>query len=320
MKKITVSILAAVLLMGQLLSGCKKTADGTKETAALQDTAQETTLAQAEKDTEETESDKKNDQVASADEMAEPVEVLEEGMTAIYGKDVKDGEYSVSVDSSSSMFKITDCVLTVENGQMTAVMTMSGTGYLKLFMGTGEEASGASEEDCITYEENENGEHTFTVPVEALNSGIDCAAFSKKKEKWYDRTLVFRADSLPLEAFADGVLTRAEDLDLEDGNYTAEVELEGGSGKAGVESPASLRVENGQVYAMIVWSSSSYDYMKLGEEKYLPVNTDGNSAFEIPVNVFDWKFTVNANTTAMSSPHEIEYTLRFDSASIQKVQ
>lgn len=39
--------------------------------------------------------------------------------------------------------------------------------------------------------------------------------------------------------------------------------------------------------------------------------------FEIPVTVFDRKMAVAADTTAMSTPHEIEYTLQFDSASIK---
>ena len=52
-------------------------------------------------------------------------------------------------------------------------------------------------------------------------------------------------------------------------------------------------------------------------EKYLPVNTEGNSQFEIPVKYFDKPMDVIADTTAMSEPHEIEYTLTFDSASIK---
>ena len=138
--------------------------------------------------------------------------VVQEGMVPIEGSAIQDGVYSIAVDSSSSMFKITACELTVEGGQMTAVMHMGGKGYLKLFMGTGEEAVAANEDDCIPFEENAEGEHTFTVPVEALDKGIPCAAFSKSKEMWYDRTLVFRADSLPMDAFQEGAYTKVESL------------------------------------------------------------------------------------------------------------
>lgn len=111
-----------------------------------------------------------------------------------------------------------------------------------------------------------------------------------------------------------------ESLSLADGSYTVSVQLEGGSGKASVASPAALRVENGVAYATIIWSSSNYDYMKVDGEKYDPLNAEGNATFEIPVSAFDWKMPVLADTTAMSTPHEIEYTLYFDSATIEKAQ
>ena len=109
----------------------------------------------------------------------------------------------------------------------------------------------------------------------------------------------------------------ASEMNLADGEYTIEVTMEGGSGRASIQSPTELTIENGQAQAEIVWSSSHYDYMKIGDEKYEPVNTEGNSAFEIPVTVFDYKQKVIADTIAMSTPHEIEYTLTFDSESIK---
>ena len=254
--------------------------------------------------------------VASADEMAAPVDVVEADMEAVYGDEVKDGVYTIDVSSSSSMFKITDCSLTVDEGEMTAVITLGGDGYLKLFMGTGEEAVKASEDEYITFTENEEGFQTYEVPVEALDMGIDCAAWSKRKEKWYDRVLVFEASSLPQDALLHTEMTQPEDLALEDGSYTIEVVLEGGSGRTAVQSPAVLTVEDGVLTAEIVWGSPYYDYMIVGEEKYLPVNTEGDAVFEIPVTGLDYKMSVTADTIAMSQPHEIDYTLYFDSASI----
>lgn len=239
--------------------------------------------------------------------------VIPDDMTPVYADSLKDGEYNIKVDSSSSMFTVTDCVLTVSEGKMTARMTMGGTGYLYLFMGKGENAS---EDGYIPFEEDPDGTHSFTVPVEGLDMGIDCAAFSKKKEMWYDRTLLFRADSLPADAFADGVINTIESLGLADGEYTVDVSLEGGSGRAKINSPARLTVSDGEAFAEIVWGSSNYDCMTVGSEKYYPQNTEGNSEFVIPVTGFDYKMPVSANTTAMSTPHEIEYTLYFDSATI----
>ena len=245
------------------------------------------------------------------------VSVGSEGMTPVYGSDLKDGEYNISVDSSSTMFNITSCKLTVAEGEMTACMTMGGKGYLYLFMGVSDEAEG--QDNYIPYAEDENGAHTFTVPVEALDKEISCAAFSKNKEAWYDRTLVFRADSLPVQAFKEGIILTAQELSLTDGEYTVEVTVEGGSGRASVQSPARLRVENGEAYAQMIWSSSNYDYMAVEGEKYYPTSLEPGSTFEIPVTGFDYKMPVSADTTAMSTPHEIEYTLYFDSSTISEL-
>ena len=270
-------------------------------------------------DSQQADSQPTSNAVASADEMAGVEDVVEEGMTPIDGSQVKDGVYDITVDSSSSMFQIVSCKLTVANGSMTAQMTMGGTGYLYVYMGTGEQAANADESEYIPFVEDAAGAHTYTVPVEALDAGVPCAAFSKNKEKWYDRTLVFRADSLPTDAFAEGIVTTAEDLALADGDYQVDVTLEGGSGRASVESPAQMTAENGKVTATIVWSSSNYDYMKVDGVCYDAVIENDRSVFTIPVTCFDWKMAVVADTIAMSQPHEIDYALRFDSASISPV-
>lgn len=104
---------------------------------------------------------------------------------------------------------------------------------------------------------------------------------------------------------------------LADGTYTVSVTLEGGTGRATVESPAVLRCEGGGYWAVIVWSSPNFDYMKVDGQRYDQINTEGNSTFEIPVSAFDQPLPVIADTVAMSEPHEVEYTMTFDSASIQ---
>ncbi len=329
MKNKIVKGLAAMLAV-TILAGCTSATDTAIESSTSEASVEAITETETSADTstestenadsttdESTASDSTDSQVASSSEMASVEDVVEEGMTPVYASSIKPGTYEVTVDSSSSMFNITSCELTVTEDEMTAVMTMGGTGYLYVFMGTGEEAAAADEAEYISYVENENGEHTFTVPVEALDMGISVAAFSKKKEKWYDRTLLFRLDSLPTEA-VESVMTTAEDLGLEDGEYTCEVSLEGGSGKASVTSPCKIVVANGTVTATIEWSSPNYDYMKVDDVQYDPINTEGNSVFEIPVAGFDYACPVLADTTAMSTPHEIEYTLKFDSSTIQE--
>lgn len=104
---------------------------------------------------------------------------------------------------------------------------------------------------------------------------------------------------------------------LRDGQYTVEVVLSGGSGRASVASPAEMTVADGAMTARIIWSSSHYDFMLVDGTKYLPVNTSGNSAFEVPVSALDEDIPISAETTAMSQPHVIEYTLRFHSATLR---
>lgn len=107
------------------------------------------------------------------------------------------------------------------------------------------------------------------------------------------------------------------ETDLEDGEYSIQVDLEGGSGKASVSSPTLMLVKNGRMYAELQWSSSNYDYMIVDEEKFQNESEEGrNSVFTIPVTALDDKMEVIADTLAMGAPHEIDYTLTFYEASI----
>ena len=114
------------------------------------------------------------------------------------------------------------------------------------------------------------------------------------------------------EQQTETVLTQEETgWEFQDGTYQMEVELLGGSGRASVTSPAEVEIKDGKAVATLEWSSPNYDYMLVDGKKYLPVNTEGNSVFQIPVEAFDQDIAVIADTVAMSTPHEIEYTLNF---------
>ena len=104
--------------------------------------------------------------------------------------------------------------------------------------------------------------------------------------------------------------------ELSDGTYTIEVTLTGGSGRASVESPASVTIQGDKMSAIIVWSSPFYEYMLIDGVQYDPIQTEGNSTFEIPI-VLDEDMAISACTIAMSEPHVVEYTLHFDSATIK---
>ena len=98
---------------------------------------------------------------------------------------------------------------------------------------------------------------------------------------------------------------------LADGTYETAVTLTGGSGRASVESPAEITVRGGKISAKIVWSSPYYDYMIVDGVTYENEAESGNSTFTIPVAGFPYEMSVVADTTAMSEPHEINYTLNF---------
>lgn len=271
---------------------------------------------------EETVSDSESEktaEVATAGEMAQIQEVVQDWMVPVYPEELKDGVYEIQVESSSSMFQVEECVLTVEGDEMSALMTMSAKGYLKLYMGSGEDAVKASEEEYIPYVEAEDGRHTYEVPVSALDYGISCTAFSKNREKWYDRTLVFLSASLPFDVFETPPYTAPEDLALEDGTYTVEASLSG-SGKASVESPTEIYAEGGKVWAKVVFGSSNYDYVAVDGEKYTLLNEEGNSAFLIPVVGFDYALPIIADSTALGTPRELSYMMYFDSSTIQKAE
>ncbi len=104
------------------------------------------------------------------------------------------------------------------------------------------------------------------------------------------------------------------------GEYMIDVTLLGGTGRADITSPAEIRITQEGVMALIEWSSPSYDYMIVDDIKYMPVNTEGNSVFEIPVTAFDEEIPVTADTVAMSVPHEIAYTLNFHSETMVQKQ
>ena len=245
--------------------------------------------------------------------MAVQEEVAEEGMVPFGTENLLDGVYPVEMKSGSVLFKADHCELTVRDGQMEVTLYMSSDSYLAMFAGTAEEVA-ADGAETIPLEDG-----AFTLPVKALDEALSFAAYSRKNERWYDRTLLFLSDSLPADAFREGFLPTVESLGLADGEYTVEVRLRGGTGKASVSSPARLMVENGAAVAEIVWSSSKYDYVRIGEEMYLPVNTEGNSTFLLPVGCFDHSLAIVADTTAMSQPHEIAYTLYFVSGSVRPV-
>lgn len=294
-------------------------------------------------------------QAAMNSEDAASAEMEKYGMLPIYGRDVSDGVYPIEVKTISSLFRNAEAELIVENGEMQAVFALKEEEYLYLYMGTEKEAAAADESKYIAYTESKDGKYAYEIPIEALDKRLNCAAFSKEEKKWYDCTFLLDASALPenallvelpdydmIEAALDAwensgrqeTTESSEDSDgseisqnpepvepvsinMKDGEYAIEADIEGGSGKASISSPMILTVRDGKAYATLIWSSSNYDYMIVGTEKYLNESEEGvNSSFEIPIACMDEGMPVIADTTAMGTPHEVSYTLTFYSDSI----
>lgn len=263
---------------------------------------------------------------AEAQEGAATAEILEDGI------------YSAKFDTDSSMFHVNESkeglgTLTVKDGEMTIHVSLASKGILNLFPGIAEDAQKEGAQllepttDKVTYSDGYEEEvYGFDIPVPVLDEEFDVALIGKKG-KWYDHKVSVsdpqRIEDMEspgegkAEAGSSDEGVTAKELGIEDGIYEAEVTLKGGSGKSTVESPAVLTVKDQEVTAVIVWSSPNYDYMLVNDEKYTMTNTEGNSTFEIPVEAFDCELLVVADTVAMSEPHEIEYTLQFDSESLK---
>ena len=229
-----------------------------------------------------------------------------------------DGVYTADFETDSSMFHANEAcdgkgTLTVENGKMTFHVSLASKKIVNLYPGKAADAEANESDwlqpttDTVTYSDGTSEEvYGFDIPVSALDTDFDLAILGTKG-KWYDHVVSVR-----------NAVEKAADAEVPaDGSYTCEVTLEGGSGRATVESPAALTVADGKMTATLVWSSPNYDYMIVDGEKYLPTNTEGNSTFEIPVSALDTALTVTADTVAMSTPHEIEYTLTFAADSLK---
>ena len=225
-------------------------------------------------------------------------------------KTLTDGNYQVDVDTGNKMFKVTNCILTSEKGKMYAVITLSGTGYDYLYMGSAADAAGAAAKDYISYVADEAGKYTYKVPVESLDKGIAVAAHSIKKDKWYDRTLIFSSASAK-RIIADG---------------TYQVNAEAG-GKMFRVTDCVMTVKNGQMTAAVTLSGQGYNRIYLGDVNNAPDDKKNwilpdsllaeQYTFQIPVEKLDEVMNIAVHTT--KSNKWDTRTLTFHSEGMTKI-
>ena len=236
-----------------------------------------------------------------------------------------DGVYTAEFSTDSSMFHVSEAcdgkgTLTVKDGVMTIHISLGSKKILNLYPGLAEDAAkdGAvllePTTDTVTYSDGMTEEvYGFDVPVPVIGEEFDLALIGTKG-KWYDHKVKVS------DPVAEGAADTFDLSAVEDGSYTIELTMEGGSGRASIQSPAQLAIADGAATATLEWSSPNYDYMLVNGEKYLPVNTEGNSVFEVPVEALDAPLTMIGDTVAMSTPHEVEYTVTFHSEKLESAE
>lgn len=303
-KIIIVGGLSACLLLGGCGAGQAADATSAESTVA----AQESTAAQTE----------------SAEAIAGTTEAAATE-TAQNEAQLPDGVYTAEFSTDSSMFHVSEAcdgkgTLTVKDGVMTIHISLGSKKILNLYPGLAEDAAkdGAvllePTTDTVTYSDGMTEEvYGFDVPVPVIGEEFDLALIGTKG-KWYDHKVKVS------DPVAEGAADTFDLSTVEDGSYTIELTMEGGSGRASIQSPTQITVADGAATAILEWSSPNYDYMLVNGEKYLPVNTEGNSVFEVPVEALDVPLTMIGDTVAMSTPHEVEYTVTFHSETLESAE
>ena len=291
-------------------------------------------------------------------------------------KTLTDGTYQVNAEAGGKMFRVTNCVMTVKNGQMTAAVTLSGQGYNRIYLGDVNNAPD-DEKNWILPDSLLAEQYTFQIPVEKLDEVMNIAVHTTKSNKWDTRTLTFHSEGMTKIADSNngndsndnngsnGSLTPGgnnngsgnssngnnqgnagnnngnsgttgnnttnngkpdqeskyeSDLNkstarvnsatgLKDGVYTPDsFSWSGGTGKVSI-SCSKVTVTGGQAYATITFSSPHYQYVKANGNVYYPsAKTGSSTSFVIPVEL-NKNNSVVGMTTAMSTAHEIKYTI-----------
>ena len=289
---------------------------------------------------------------------------------------IADGTYQVNAEAGGKMFRVTDCVMTVKNGQMTAAVTLSGQGYNRIYLGDVNNASD-DEKNWILPDSLLAEQYTFQIPVEKLDEVMTIAVHTTKSNKWDTRTLTFHSEGMTKIADSnngnasngnngsngslkpggnnnnpgngsngnnqgnaennngnsgttgnnttnngkpDKESKYESDLNkstakvnsatgLKDGVYTPDsFSWSGGTGKVSITC-SKVTVTGGQAYATITFSSPHYQYVKANGNVYYPsAKTGSSTSFVIPVEL-NKNNSVVGMTTAMSTAHEIKYTI-----------
>lgn len=226
--------------------------------------------------------------------------------------------YKVTAETGADMFKVVDCTLvSTKDKGMEAVITLSRQGYDYLYMGRAEEAAKADKNSWIPFNEV-NGKYTYTIPVKALNTGIEVASHSKKNNNWYDRTITFKSEGMQFQGLKEGTYEYVKDAT--DQVYTVTTD----PGKFSVTEATLSKTAEG-MKAKVTLKGTGYDALYLGSEGDAK-NDDGKNwirsceikgegenrqyVFEIPVSVLNTSIPIATHGT--KSKKWFNHTITFN--------
>lgn len=105
---------------------------------------------------------------------------------------------------------------------------------------------------------------------------------------------------------------------LRNGTYRTNAVVEGGNGTDMICTPLNVFVDDGTATAVIVWDSTACEYMKVEGTQIAPMSRDDGSVFYVPVDTWDEEVEILAGMTREGVKEEVEYTITFDSASMER--
>lgn len=226
--------------------------------------------------------------------------------------------YKVTAETGADMFKVVDCTLvSTKDKGMEAVITLSKQGYDYLYMGRAEEAAKADKNNWIPFNEV-NGKYTYTIPVKALNTGIEVASHSKKYNKWYDRTITFRSEGMQFQGLKEGTYEYVKDAT--DQVYTVTTD----PGMFSVTEATLSKTAEG-MKAKVTLKGTGYDALYLGSKddakkddgknwiRLCEIKGEGENqqyVFEIPVSALNTSIPIATHGT--KSKKWFNHTITFN--------
>lgn len=244
-----------------------------------------------------------------------------------------DGIYSTTAETGASMFKVVGVKLTVKNGKMSAIITLSGEGYDYLYMGTAADAATHTDNwikysgtDTYTLGDETKTGRTYTMPVSALDTPLTIASHSERQQKWYNRTITISSKNLKKTGDIPAEGTPA------DGIYSTSAVTGAAMFKV---VGTKLTVKNGKMTALITLSGVGYDYLYMGtaadaaNNKAQWIKYNGTAAYildgvtktgrtyEIPVSALDKPITVASHSESHNKWYD--RTITFSSKDLKKL-